>query len=139
MLVQPAAERLITRVRADPAYGGAWFEHAPCYRIVFAFKDRRPRQWVVDAAEPELRPYIAFAGAKYSEAERDLARLEIGAAMAAAGVRSMFTVSVRPEHFTVTVRTKAEAEVAAAAIPSRYRADTIILVGPIEPVPERNI
>lgn len=125
------------KVRADPAFGGAWYEHSPCYRLILAFKDGRPRQWVVDAADPELRPYIAFAGAKYSEAERDLARREIGAAMAAAGLRSMFIVSVRPEHFTVVVRTDADARIAATVVPSRYRAHTIILVGPIEPIPER--
>lgn len=138
MRVQLAVERLMPRVQADPAFGGAWYEHAPCYRIVFAFKDGRPRQWVVDSAEPALRPYIAFAGSKYSEAEREQARLEIGAALAAAGVRSMFVSSINPDRFTIVVGTATDAQIATQQIPPRYRPDTSISVGQIEPMPERD-
>ncbi len=135
--IQTAVNRLMPRLQADSAYGGAWYEHAPCYRIVFAFKDGQPRQWVIDAADPELRPFIAFGTARYSESERDQARREIGAALAAAGVRSAFMVSIRPEQFTVTVPTQADAQIASWVIPTRHRAVTRIAVGPIEPVPER--
>lgn len=137
--VQPAAERLIGRLQLDPNYGGAWFEHAPCYRIVFAFTDGQPRQSVIDAAEPELRPYIAFSRTKYSIAEFEQARLEIMAALEAAGLRSLFGISVKPQHFTVSVRTQAEAQIAAAVIPSRYRSDTSIVIGPVDPIPEREV
>lgn len=136
--VQLAEGRLTQRVQADPAFGGAWYEHAPCYRIVYAFTDGKPRQWVVDAAEPELRPYIAFGRTKFTQAEREAARLEIMAAVAAAGARTkVFFSSVNPEQFTVGVPTEAEARIARRAIPERYRALTKIEVGEFKRHPER--
>ncbi len=135
--VQTAVDRLMPRVQADPAYGGAWYEHAPCYRIVFAFKDGQPRQWVIDAAEPELRPYIAFGRTRYSDIERERTSREIMAAVAAAGVPFIFYSSVKPEQFTLTVRSEPEMGIARRAIPPRYGSDVIVLVGNIYPQPER--
>ena len=138
MRFQLAADRLTARVQADPAYGGAWYEHAPCYRIVLAFTDGQPRQWVIDAAEPELRPYIAFGRTKFSQAEREQARPEIMTALAAAGARTeVFFSSINPEQFTVGVPTEADARVARRAIPERYRDITRVEVGSFSPIPER--
>ena len=137
MRVQLPADRLIERVQADPAYGGAWYEHSPCYRIVLGFKDGLARQWVVDAAEPDLRPYVAFGRTLLSAAEREAARPEIMAAIAAAGARSeIFAVSLNPERFTVGVPTEADAAIARAAIPERYRSITRVEVGDFRPRPE---
>lgn len=137
LVVQTAVNRLMPRIQVDPAYGGGWFEHAPCYRIVIAFKDGKPRQWVIDAADPELRPYIAFDRTRFSHAEREQAGQEIRMAVAAAGIPSMFFSSVKPEQFTLTVRTEAEVPVARQAIPPRYNSDVIVLVGSIDRQPER--
>lgn len=137
LMVQTAVNKLFPRLEADPAYSGAWYEHAPCYRIVLAFKDGLARPWVVEEASPELRPYIAFAGAKYSRAESERARLEISAAVAAAGIRSVFFVGSPIEKFMIGVRTQADADAALRVIPDRYRADVSIFVGDIEPRPER--
>ncbi len=135
--VQLAADRLISRIQADPAYGGAWYEHAPCYRIVLGFTDGQPRQWVVDAAEPDLRPYVAFGRTKLSQAGREQARPEIMAALAAAGARSeIFVVSLDPEGFMVGVPTEADARIARDAIPERYRGITRVEVGNFAPRPE---
>ncbi len=135
--VQTAVNKLMPRVEVDPAYGGAWYEHSPCHRIVLAFKDGQPRQWVIDAAEPELRPYIGFGRAPYTLAESELARLEIGAAIAAAGLRSVFVVGRPGDKFGIVVRTEADAQTVMRVIPDRYRADVSIFVGDIEPRPER--
>jgi hypothetical protein len=138
MRVQLAADRLISRVETDPTYGGAWYQHSPCYRLVLGFKDGLPRQWVADAAEPELRPYIAFGQTRLSEAEREQARHEIMAALAAAGARSeIFGVSLDPERFTVGVPTEVDAQIARRAIPGRYRDITRVEVGSFAPIPER--
>lgn len=124
-------------MQADPAFGGAWYEHAPCYRIVYAFTDGLPRQWVVDAADPELRPYMVFSRTKFSQAEREQARLQIMAAVAAAGARTeVFFSSTNPERFTVGVPTEADARIARAAIPQRYRDITRVEVGNFGPFPE---
>lgn len=137
MRVQLPADRLISHIQADPAYGGAWYEHAPCYRLVLAFKDGLPRQWVVDAAEPELRPYLAFGRTELSQAEREQARPEIMAALRAAGARSeIFAVSLNPESFMVGVPTEADARIARTAIPERYRDITRVEVGNFAPRPE---
>jgi len=137
MRVQLAGDRLIQRVQADPAFGGAWYEHSPCYRLVLAFTDGLPRQWVADAAEPELRPYLAFGRTRLSQAEREQARPEIMAALAAAGARSeVFFVSLNPEQFGIGVPTEADARLARAAIPERYRDITRVEVGDFRPRPE---
>ena len=136
--VQLAADRLIERIQADPAYGGAWYEHSPCYRLVLGFADGRPRQWVVELAEPELRPYLAFGRTRLSQAQREQARLEIMAALRAAGARAeLFAVSLDPEAFTVGVPTEADAQIARQAIPPAYRDITRVEVGDFRPVPER--
>lgn len=136
--VQLATDRLISRVQADPAYGGAWYEHAPCCRIVLAFTDGQPRQWVVDAAEPDLRPYVAFGRTKFSQAEREQARPQIMADLTAAGARTeVFVVSLDPEGFMVGVPTEADAQIARRAIPERYRDITRVEVGNFAPIPER--
>lgn len=138
MRVQLAADRLIERVKADPAFGGAWYEHSPCYRLVLGFKDGLPRQWVVDAAEPELRPYLAFGRIKYSQAEREQARLAISEALSSAGVPFVLMISVTPPYFTVQARTAAEVQTAMRVIPLRYRSDVSFSVGPVEPIRERD-
>jgi hypothetical protein len=132
--LQVAVQDLTERLSSDPAFGGGWYDHFPCYRIVLAFTDAHPRPRVIEMAAPELRPFIAFARSKYSEAEREQARREIGAALNAAGVRfALFYSTVNPEQFTVQVRTEADARTATAAIPIRYRSDTSIIVGETEP------
>lgn len=137
MRVQLPVDRLIARVEADPAYGGAWYQHSPCYRLVLGFTDGVPRQWVVDAAEPELRPYVAFGRTKLSQSERGQARPEISAVLAAAGAQSeIFVVSLNPEEFMVGVPTEADARIARAAIPERYRDITRVEVGDFAPMPE---
>lgn len=136
-MVQVAVNKLTPRLEADPAYSGAWYEHAPCYRIVLAFKDGQPRPWVIEAASPELRPYVAFARAPYSRGERERARLEISAAVARAGIKSIFFVGSPVDKFTIGVRTHADAEIVRQVIPDRYRADVSVFVGDIEPKPER--
>lgn len=139
MRVQLAGDRLIERVQADPAFGGAWYEHSPCYRLVIGFTDGLPRQWVANAAEPELRPYLAFGRTKLSSSEREQARPEIMAAIAAAGARTkIFFSSLNPESFTVGVPTEADAEKARSAIPTRYREITKVEVGDFRRIPERD-
>ncbi len=136
--VQLAADRLISRVQADPAYGGAWYEHAPCYRIVLGFTDGQPRQWVIDAAEPDLRPHVAFGRTKFTPAEREQARLEIMSAIPAAGARlKIFGSSLNPEALVVGVPTEADAQIARRAIPERYRGITRVEVGNFRRIPER--
>ncbi|HET7708776.1 MAG TPA: hypothetical protein VFK50_04480 [Sphingomicrobium sp.] len=136
--VQLAASRLIERVQADPAYGGAWYQHAPCYRLVLGFTDGQPRQWVIDAADAELRPYVAFGRTRFSQAEREQARPLIMAALAAAGARlEVFVVSLDPEGFMVGVPAEADARIARRAIPERYRPITRVEVGNFAPIPER--
>mgnify|MGYP000167919524 CR=1 FL=1 len=137
MRVQLAGDRLIERVQADPAFGGAWYEHSPCYRLVIGFTDGLPRQWVVDSAEPELRPYLAFGRTKLSQSEREQARPDIMAALQARGARSeVFFVSLNPEQFGIGVPTEADARLARAAIPERYRDITRVEVGDFAPRPE---
>lgn len=105
---------------------------------MLAFTDGQPRQWVIDAAPPELKPYLAFGRSKYSAAEREAARIEIMAALAAAGLRFTFFIEGPPtERFTIGVRTSADAQAAMRAVPPRHRADVSIFVGDIEPRPER--
>lgn len=135
--LQGASQDLIERLMGDPSFGGAWFDHFPCYRIVLAFTDAQPRPWVVPTAAPELQPFIAFARSEYSESERERARREIGASLNAAGVRfSLFYSMLNPEQFTIQVRTEAEALIARRAIPDRYRNLTKVDVGNIDPRPE---
>jgi hypothetical protein len=137
--VQLAADRLMQRVQADPAFGGAWYEHSPCYRLVLGFTDGRPRQWVIDAAEPDLRSYLAFGRTKFSQPEREQARHQIMAALAAAGARSeIFVVSIDPERFMIGVPTEADAQIARRVIPERYRDVTRVEVGNFAPMPEIN-
>jgi len=60
------------------------------------------------------------------------------AAVAAAGARTeIFFASLNPEQFTVGVPTEADARVARAAIPERYREVTRVEVGNFGPFPER--
>ena len=134
--VQQAEGKLTPLLTADPSYGGAWYEHEPCYRLVLAFTDGRPRQWVVDAAPPELRPYLAFGRAKYSLAEAELTRIEISGALQRAGLRFMFAMGHPAERFTIQVPTPADIPTTMQAVPERYRSDVRIFVGDIHPRPE---
>lgn len=136
-MLQVAANDLLTDLAEDPTFGGAWYEHAPCYRLVLAFTDVRDRTDLLDTVNPEVRPFIAFARSSYSNAERDQARLAIGSALAAAAVQmTIFSVSVHPEQFTVGVATEADAERARRLIPEPYRANTTVVVGNFEPTLE---
>lgn len=129
MQVQEAANRLIARLEKDPTYGGARFEHYPCYRLMLAFTDDRPRPGVVDAAEPELRPYLAFARTPLSHSEYERARQEIAAAVAATRVPSVIFVSPYPPMIEIGVRTEAEARIVQSVIPIRYRPITKVIPG----------
>jgi hypothetical protein len=135
--VQEAANRLIASLEKDPTYGGARFEHYPCYRLVLAFTDDRLRRGVVDAAEPELRSYLAFTRTPLSHAGFERARQEIAAAVAATRVRALIFVSPYPPMIEVGVRTEADARIVHSVIPIRYRAITKVIPGGYsEPIPE---
>ena len=135
--LQGAANDLMERLKADPAFGGAWFDHFPCYRFVLAFTDARLRPWAIEVAAPELRPFIAFAQSRLSHAERERAAKEIMSAVNAAGVQfAIFYSSLNPEEFVLGVRSSAKAQIARSAIPQRYRALTKVEVGSFERRPE---
>jgi hypothetical protein len=135
--LQGAAEELIARLGKDPTYGGGRFEHFPCYRLVLAFTDDRPRPSVVEAADPELRSYLAFSRASISQLDFEQARREIFAAVAATRVRAMIAVSSFPPLLEIGVRTGSEARIVRSVIPIRYRAITKVIPGGYaERVPE---
>jgi hypothetical protein len=135
--IQSEVEALMTRLKADPNFGWAAYEHMPCYRLVLAFTDGQPRPWVLAAASPELRPLIAFADAKYSHAEREQATREILTALEATRVRFLLAVNGRDARFEVIVRTEADAALVRQVIPQRYREDVIVKLGYVERQPER--
>lgn len=138
-MVQSAGEPLLARLRGDARYGGAWYSHAPCYRLIVAFTDGLPRQWVVDAADPRLRPYLYFSKTNFTEAERTAARLEMGLAIKAAGVTEAVFVDhgANPERLEIGVSTEADAAKVRATIPPQYRPLIHVWVGDIYPRPER--
>ncbi len=116
------------KLEAVPAYGGGWYEHSPCYRLVIAFADDRPRPWVIDAAPGPLRPYLGFARTRFSQAEREAAGQQIRTALAARGLDFTFATLLAREAFFVGVLTEADARIARSLIPQRYR--VITSVGP---------
>jgi hypothetical protein len=135
--VQAAADRLLPQLRQDPAFGGARYEHSPCYRFVVGFTDGQPRRWVVDAAEPQLRPYLAFGRSGFSEGERNSAAKQIMAALGAAGIHFAFFMGGIPETFSIYVPTQADVERARLLVPQRYLPITRFHVGVPRRVPER--
>lgn len=138
-VVQPAANRVIERARAEPGFGGAWFENEPCYRLVLAFTDGQPRPSIIEAAEPWFRPYLGFSRSRFTEAERDQARLEMGPLIKAAGVGDAVFVDhgASPERLGIGVLTEADAARVRAVIPDRYRSLIEVWVGDIYPKLER--
>jgi hypothetical protein len=135
---QEAANRLIARLEKDPTYGGARFEHHPCYRLVLAFTDDLARPGVVEAADPELRSYLAFTRTPLSHVGFNRARQEIGAAVAATRVPALIFVSPYPPMIEIGVRTEADAQLVRSVIPVRYRLITKVIPGGYsEPIPER--
>ncbi len=138
MRVQFAAEQLIQRLQPNPNYGGAWFEHRPCYRIVLALIDDRLRPAVVAAAPEHLRPYIGFSRTVISHAERESAGQQIRAVLAEHKIVALFSSGDPRQPFRIGVRTEADAAIARSLIPERYRSIVVIVPGGYtEPIPER--
>ena len=124
------------RLQSDPAFGWAAYQHTPCYRLLLAYTDGRPRDWLLATASPQLRPYITFVKAERTYAARDQASREIRAALAASGVRALFMSSGNDDSFQIIVRTQEDAERVRRAIPERYRSQTVVRLGYVEPQPE---
>jgi hypothetical protein len=126
---------LIERARIEPGYGGAWFENKPCYRLVLAFTDGRPRASIIAAAEPWLRPFLGFAKSAATEAERDAAGERIRMAMSGVVRRGAFFVGGPLDLFQVFVATDAERDALLARLSAADRALVRIRVGPV-PMPQ---
>lgn len=137
--VQSAAEALILRLQPNPYYGGAWFEYRPCYRIVLTLTDDRLRRAVRAAAPEHLRPYIGFARAAMSHAQREAAGREIREALGARRIVAVFIDGGPRSLFRIGVRTEEDATIARSLIPDRYRSITVVVPGGYaEPIPERS-
>ncbi len=137
--LQAAGQELIARLEKDPSFAGAWYEHHPCYRLVLSFTDERPRSWVNEAAEPQLRSYLSFAieRSRFSRAEFETVREEIFVAVRATRVRTLIAMSTNPQRLDIGVRTEAEAQLVRSVIPARYRLITRVIVGGYaEPISE---
>ena len=138
--IQQEVDPLLERLRAEPNYAWAKYEHAPCYRLVLAFTDGRPPAWLMGAASAELRPLLRFDTARLplSHAQFEEARLEIFAALAPTRVKAMIGVSPAEQRITIGVVTEADAALVRSVIPVRYRAITRVIPGGYsEPIPER--
>jgi len=94
--IQTEVEQLLVRLRPNPAFAWAKYEHFPCYRVVLAFTDGKPRPAVLAAASPELRPFIRIVPARlpFSQAQFEQARQEIFAALRPTGVQSLIAISL---------------------------------------------
>jgi hypothetical protein len=136
-MVQAASNALLERLRSDPAFGGARYEHSPCYRLVLAFTDGQPRRWVIDAADARLRPYLAFSRSRFSEGERNSAAKQIMAALSSARIPFAFMIAGSPEGFGIYVATAAEVERARLLVPERYLPITRFHIGIPISTPER--
>lgn len=135
--VQFASESLIERLKPNPYYGGAWFEHQPCYRIVFALTNDDLRPAVIAAAPEHLRPYIGFARLNLSHAEREAASRAIRETIFPPGIDAVFIEGDPRQPFRIGVRTEADAAIVRSLIPERYRAITVVVPGGYaEPMPE---
>jgi len=135
--VQSASNDLIERLKPNPYYGGAWFEHQPCYRIVLALTNDALRPAVIAAAPEHLRPYIGFARLNLSHAEREAAGRAIRETVFAPGIDGVFIEGDPRQPFRIGVRTEADAAIVRSLIPERYRAITLVVPGGYaEPIPE---
>ena len=133
--LQSAMNPLLAQAESDPSFGGAWIDYSPCYRLVLGFVDGQPRQWLIDASAPELRPLIAFARIPYSRSGQERLRTDIAAALGKAGIESIFVESLnqRPK---VVVMTESDARLARSIIPPRHLDEIDIFVGDIRRRPE---
>lgn len=138
--VQMEVDRLLVRLRSDPSFAWAKYEHAPCYRVVLAFTDGRPPAWLLEQASSELRPLFRFETPRLplSNAQFEQARQEIFAVLPPTEVKALITVSPDQQQVTIGVRTEADAALVRSVIPSRHRAITRVIPRAYsEPIPER--
>jgi hypothetical protein len=138
--IQVEVEPLLDRLRAEPNYAWAKYEHVPCYRLVLAFTDGRPPAWLLAEASPELRRLLRFETPRLllSQAQFDAARQEIAAAMAPTGVKAVIFVSPGDQLISIGVVSEADAALVRSIIPVRHRVITKVVPGGYsEPVPER--
>ena len=138
--IQTEVNAFHERLHAQPNFAWAKYEHAPCYRLVLAFKDGRPPAWLLAGASHELRRILRFETPRLplSHAEFDVARQEIAAAMAPARVKAVMFVSPSDQLIEIGVITEADARLVRSVIPLRHR--SIVRVTPggySEPIPER--
>lgn len=138
--IQTEVEQLLVRLRPNPAFAWAKYEHAPCYRVVLAFTDGQPRPAILAAASPELRKFIRFVPARlpFSHAQFEQARQDIFAALRPTRVQALIAVAPAEQQIDIGVRTEADAQLVRSVIPVRYRAITKVTPGGYsEPIPER--
>ena len=138
--IQSEVEPLLARLRSEPTFAWAKYEHAPCYRLVLAFTDGRSPAWLLEQASAELRPLLRFDRPRLplSHAQFEQARQEIFAVLPPTGVKAMIGVSPDAQQVTIGVRTEADAALVRSIIPLRHRAIIKVLPGGYsEPIPER--
>ena len=138
--IQIEVERLLERLRSDPAFAWAKYEHAPCYRVVLAFTDGNPPRWLLEEASAELRPLLRFDRARLplSNVAFEQARQDVFAALKPTGVKALIAVRPDAQRIEIGVRTEADAQLVRSVIPVRYRAITKVVPGGYaEPIPER--
>jgi hypothetical protein len=135
--LQSDAYALLDRVRSNPAYGWARFDHSPCFRFVVAFAAARP-PWVEEAASAELRPYLAFAVAERSSIERERLREALAVALKATGVEAVYATNGTDDPIQLYVATDRDAQAVLAAMPAEYRPLVRTMIGPLpRSIPER--
>ena len=138
--IQTEVNAFDERLRAEPNFAWAKYEHAPCYRLLLAFTDGRPPAWLMAAASPELRPLLRIETARLplSQAQFDVARQEIAAAMAPTRVKAVMFVSPSEQLIQIGVINQVDADLVHSVIPIRHRAITRVVPGGYsEPIPER--
>ena len=131
---------MLVRLRSEPAFAWARYEHAPCYRLVLAFTDGKPPAWLLAEASPELRPLMRFEIPRLplSHAQFEQARQEIFAALQPTGVKATIGVFQAAQRVEIGVRTEADAALVWSVIPIRHRPITKVVPGGYsEPIPER--
>lgn len=137
LAVQAELMSISARVRKenDPAFSEIWIEHAPVFKVVFAFADGRDRKSLLESLPPRLRKYAQLRTVPRSRSQIRAALLEIEKAFKAAGIEFGGGFDPITGKFDMVVEDTRAIRTVRDALPPTLRDDVSIRVGPL-PRPE---
>lgn len=112
----------------DPAFASIQIKHAPVYKIVVSFADKKDRKPFLDSISPALRRHVQIRTVKTTRKDRKAKYEVLRTALASAGAEFIIGYDQDSDKYRIETPDASKVVALQALVPSQFKSDVMVVV-----------